>query len=149
MFNENIKITRELNEILIERIRKYQSQDITQLLNSPNDGDKNNSYLGGLINFVGENSNNTFDDEINNDLDKITINEIFIEPQLDNEYHNESTDEFDEQENYNQQIKISNNKIKIETDSLIKGIENKEKEETSFINPFIIKRNIYKAPTRQ
>ena len=140
MIKENEKITKEVNELLIDRIRKYQSQNISQLINSPNDEDTNNSYLGGLINFVGEETNN-LDDEINNDLDKITINEIFIEPQLDNEYHNESTDEFDEQENYNQQIKISNNKIKIETDSLIKGIENKEKEETSFINPFIIKRN--------
>ena len=46
------KISRELNDILIERIRKYQSQDVTQLLNNPIDEDSNNSYLGGLIKFL-------------------------------------------------------------------------------------------------
>ena len=97
MINENEKITRELNEILIDRIRKYQLQDITQLLNSPNNEDTNNSYLGGLINFVGEDTNN-IDDEINNDLDKISIKEIYIEPQPDNEYINELNEE-DEDEN--------------------------------------------------
>ena len=75
MIKQNEKISRELNEILIERIRKYQAQDISQLLNSPNDEDTNNSYLGGLINFVGDATHN-LDDEINNDLDKITIDEI-------------------------------------------------------------------------
>ena len=57
MKKEQKKISRKLNNILIDRIRKYQSQDITQLLNSPNDEDSQNSYLGGLINFVGEESN--------------------------------------------------------------------------------------------
>ena len=92
MIKDDEKITREVNEILIDRIRKYQTQDITQLINSPNDEDTNNSYLGGLINFVGDNTEN-LDDEINNDLDKITIDEIFIEPQPDNEYISEITEE--------------------------------------------------------
>ena len=94
--NENEKITREVNEVLIDRIRKYPSQDISQLINSPNDEDTTNSYLGGLINFVGEDSNN-LDAEINNDLDKITINEIFIEPQTDNEYNNDLNEEEEEE----------------------------------------------------
>ena len=58
MIKDDEKITREVNEILIDRIRKYQTQDITQLINSPNDEDTNNSYLGGLINFVGDNTEN-------------------------------------------------------------------------------------------
>ena len=60
----NKKISRKLNNILIDRISKYQSQDIIQLINSPNDEDSNNSYLGSLINFIGEESNN-LENEIN------------------------------------------------------------------------------------
>ena len=96
MIKQNEKISRELNEILIERIRKYQTQDISQLLNSPNDGDTNNSYLGGLINFVGDDTNN-LDDEINNDLDKIKIDEIYIESLPDSEYNNDIIEEEEEE----------------------------------------------------
>ena len=99
MIKESKKISRELNNILIARIRKYQSQDVTQLLNSPIDEDSNNSYLGGLINFIGEDSNN-LDDEINNFLDKISIDEIYIESLPDNEYKK------DEEENNDKGIKI-------------------------------------------
>ena len=99
MIKESKKISRELNNILIDRIRKYQSQDVTQLLNSPIDEDSNNSYLGGLINFVGEDTNN-LDDEINNFLDKISIDEIYIESLPDNEYKKE------QEENNNKGIKI-------------------------------------------
>ena len=138
MINENEKITREVNEVLIDRIRKYQSQDITQLLNSPNDEDTSNSYLGGLINFVGDDTYN-LDDEINNDLDKISINDIFIEPQPDNEYNNELTEE-EEEENEERKNKENKNKIKIDN---IKNDTNNGiiGEESSFINPFIIKKN--------
>ena len=82
------KISRKLNNILIDRIRKYQSQDVSQVLNSPNDEDSNNSYLGGLINFVGDDSQN-LDDEINSLIDRISIDEIHIESLPDNEYINE------------------------------------------------------------
>ena len=88
MKKEQKKISRKLNNILIDRIRKYQSQDITQLINSPNDEDSNNSYLGGLINFVGEESNN-LEDEINYFLDRIPIDDIHIESLPDNEYISE------------------------------------------------------------
>ena len=145
MIKDDEKITREVNEILIDRIRKYQTQDITQLINSPNDEDTNNSYLGGLINFVGDNTEN-LDDEINNDLDKITIDEIFIEPQPDNEYISEITEE-EEEEIGEQQIKKDKqeNTIKIEKkfNKIIeeKNSENSLKKENSFINPFIMKSN--------
>ena len=140
--NENEKITREVNEVLIDRIRKYPSQDISQLINSPNDEDTTNSYLGGLINFVGEDSNN-LDAEINNDLDKITINEIFIEPQTDNEYNNDLTEE-EEEENEDSKFKNVNenrtkkihNRIAIETNN-----DKQSNQENSFINPFLIKKN--------
>ena len=107
------KISRKLNNILIDRIRKYQSQDVTQLLNNPTEEDSNNSYLGGLINFVGEDTNN-LEDEINNFLDKITIDEIHIESLPDNEYNNDNNEE--EEENEKDGIKI------------IKEIPNKEIE---------------------
>ena len=137
------KITREVNEVLIDRIRKYPSQDISQLINSPNDEDTTNSYLGGLINFVGDDTNN-LDDEINNDLDKITIDEIFIESQPDNEYNNELTEEEEEEEEAQEsknvkkenKAKKNSNKIVIEANN-----DNNSKEENSFINPFLIKKN--------
>ena len=105
MIKESKKISRELNNILIDRIRKYQSQDVTQLLNSPIDEDSNNSYLGGLINFVGDDSNN-LDEEINNFLDKVSIDEIYIESLPDNEYKK------DQEENNNKGIKILNEENK-------------------------------------
>ena len=105
MIKESKKISRELNNILIDRIRKYQSQDVTQLLNSPIDDDSNNSYLGGLINFVGDDSNN-LDEEINNFLDKVSIDEIYIESLPDNEYKK------DQEKNNNKGIKILNEENK-------------------------------------
>ena len=116
------KISRKLNNILIDRIRKYQSQDVTQLLNSPNDEDSNNSYLGGLINFVGEDSQN-LDDEINKLIDKISTEEIHIEPLPDDEYTNE-----EENVNTNEGIKILK-EINIE-----KKEENNKKNNTKNIN---------------
>ena len=94
---EKEKIPRRLNEILIERIRKYQSQDFSQLINSPNDEDTNSYFLGGLINFdVEKNDNSEF--EINNDLDKMTVNDIYIEPYQYNDYE-ELNEEEEEEEN--------------------------------------------------
>ena len=75
MTKEPEKISRKLNNILIDRIRKYQSQDISQLLNSPMDEDSNNSYLGGLINFVGDDTNN-LDDEITIPANSFMIVEV-------------------------------------------------------------------------
>ena len=144
MIKENEKISREVNEVLIDRIRKYQSQDITQLINSPNDEDTSNSYLGGLINFVGEDIYN-LDDEINNDLDKITINEIFIEPQPDDEYTNDLTEEEEEETEDKTSKRKKEKKIKIDNiDNNNKKIDttnNIIEEGNSFINPFIIKKN--------
>ena len=94
---EKEKIPRRLNEILIERIRKYQSQDFSQLINSPNDEDTNSYFLGGLINFDAEKNDNS-DYEANNDLDKMTVNDIYIEPFQYNDYE-ELNEEDEEEEN--------------------------------------------------
>ena len=119
------KISRELNDILIERIRKYQSQDVTQLLNNPIDEDSNNSYLGGLINFVGDDSNN-LDEEINNFLDKISIDEIHIESLPDNEYNEDEEENnnninsikiIEQEENNNNIINNNNNDINNDTNN--------------------------------
>ena len=107
------KISHRLNEILIERIRKCQTQNISQLINSPNDEDTNNSFLGGLLYFDGE-QNNISAYEINNDLDKITVNDIYIESFQYDDY-NELSDEEEEEENENIPKKNKNkniNKIK-------------------------------------
>ena len=111
MTKEPEKISRKLNNILIDRIRKYQSQDISQLLNSPMDEDSNNSYLGGLINFVGDDTNN-LDDEINNFFDKINYDEIYIESLPDDEYNNDMNEE-EEEENENDISRDSTKGIKI------------------------------------
>ena len=103
---EKEKIPRRLNEILIERIRKYQTQDTSQLINSPNDEDTNNSYLGGLINFDGEKEDPS-EYEMNNELDKITVNDIYVEPYQYNDYDelNEEEEEENEGEKENENIK--------------------------------------------
>ena len=94
---EKEKIPRRLNEILIERIRKYQIQDTSQLINSPNDEDTNNSYLGGLINFDGEKEDPS-EYEMNNELDKITVNDIYVEPYQYNDYDEQNEEEEEENE---------------------------------------------------
>ena len=84
------KIPLKLNKILIERIRKYGIQDTSQLVNGPNDEDTNSYYLGGLINFDGGNNYNNVDTEINSVIDKMTENDIYIEPyEYNNEYNND------------------------------------------------------------
>ena len=123
------KISRKLNNILIDRIRKYQSQDVTQLLNSPKDEDSDNSYLGGLINFVGDDSQN-LDDEINYFLDRIPIDDIHIESIPDNEYINDNIIEEKKQKDGIEILKETNEKKED------KNIENKENNsnETNDLN---------------
>ena len=102
------KISRQLNEILIERIRKIQTQNTSQLINSPNDGDTNNSFLGGLLFFDGD-KNNILNYERSIDLDKITVNKIYIEPLKYNEY-DELEEEEEEEESEGEAKKTNNNK---------------------------------------
>ena len=109
---EKEKIPRKLNEILIERIRKYQTQDTSQLINSPNDEDTNNSYLGGLINFDGE-KEDTLEFEINNELDKVTVNDIYIEPFQYNDYDDQNEEEEEEENEGGFNINHNKNEKKI------------------------------------
>ena len=102
---EKKKIPHRLNEILIERIKKYQIQDFSQLINSPNDEDTNNSILGGLINFdVEKNDISDYEENNDNDLDKITVNDIYIEPYQYNDY-----EELNEEEEEEENLKNNNN----------------------------------------
>ena len=103
------KISRQLNEILIERIRKIQTQNTSQLINSPNDGDTNNSFLGGLLFFDGD-QNNILNYERSIDLDKITVNKIYIEPLKYNEYDELEEEEEEEEESEGEAKKTKNNK---------------------------------------
>ena len=100
------KIPLKLNKILIERIRKYGIQDTSQLVNGPNDEDTNNYYLGGLINFDGGNNYNNVDTEINSVIDKMTENDIYIEPyEYNNEYNNDlDLEEEESEENEKEEI---------------------------------------------
>ena len=106
---EKEKIPRRLNEILIERIRKYQTQDTSQLINSPNDEDTNNSYLGGLINFDGEKEDPS-EYEMNNELEKITVNDIYVEPYQYNDYDELNEEEEEENEGEKEHENIKNKK---------------------------------------
>ena len=132
--SENEKIPRKLNDILIERIRKYGMQDISQLVNGPNDEDTNTSYLGGLINFDGgtddDSSNNQFD---YNDFDKITENDIYMKPYEYNDYDElEEEEEEDEEIEENDKQKLNYNiinKNKKEKSNEIDNIKKEEKKE--------------------
>ena len=102
--SESEKIPRKLNEILIERIRKYDIQDTSQLVNGPNDEDTNFSYLGGLINFDGGNDSSSLNNQINNnDIDKMTENDIYLEEYKYNDY-NELEDDEEEEIEENEKI---------------------------------------------
>ena len=103
------KISIKLNEILIERIKKYKIQDTSQLINCPNDGDTNIFFLGGLINFDMEKIKN-WEYEINNDLDKISVKDIYIRPFRFNNYENDEEEEEEENEGISNNNK--NNNIK-------------------------------------
>ena len=108
---EKEKISRKLNEVLIERIRKCQTQNTSQLINSPNDEDTNKSFLGGLLFFDGD-KNQILDYEKNIDLDNIAINKIYIAPFKYNEYE-DMNDEEEEEGKEGETGKIKNNtKIK-------------------------------------
>ena len=118
---ETEKIPRKLNEILIERIRKYEIQDTSQLVNGPNDGDTNNWYLGGLINFDG-NNNNQSEYEISNDIDNMTENDIYVEPYQYNDFNELDEEEEENEENEKEQKEQKNN-------DLDKKIKNEKKLE--------------------
>ena len=125
---EGDKIPRKLNQILIERIRKYEIQDTSQLVNGPNDEDTNTSYLGGLINFDGGNNDNLLNNQFdNNVIDTMTENDIYVEPYEYNDY-NEFEEEDDEEFEENEEEKGDNPSISIKTSKNTEKIEIKKEE---------------------
>ena len=125
---EGDKIPRKLNQILIERIRKYEIQDTSQLVNGPNDEDTNTSYLGGLINFDGGNNDNLLNNQFdNNVIDSMTENDIYVEPYEYNDY-NEFEEEDDEEFEENEEEKGDNPSISIKTSKNTEKIEIKKEE---------------------
>ena len=127
--SENEKIPKKLNDILIERIRKYEIQDTSQLVNGPNDGDTNTFYLGGLINFDGENDNNSSNNQFDNtDFDKITENDIYMQPYEYNDYNELEEEEEDEEIEENDKEKGNNSNIKNKNDKNVEKDKNIEKE---------------------
>ena len=131
--SEDDKISLKLNKILIERIRKYEIQDTSQLVNGPNDEDTNSYYLGGLINFDGGNNDTSSNYEIGNDIDidKMTENDIYLEPYQYNDYNELDEDLEEMEENEKEKENISNN-----TSNKIKQEKNSEKNniKTDIIN---------------
>ena len=113
--NEKEKIPRRLNEILIERIRKFQIQDFSQLINSPNDEETNSFFLDGLINFDIEKSEEP-EYELNNDLENFKVNDIYVESFQYNDYgelnEEEEEDENDKKEYTNNESNKNINKSK-------------------------------------
>ena len=127
--SESDKIPRKINDILIERIRKYEIQDTSQLVNGPNDGDTNYSYLGGLINFDGGNDDILSNKEISNDdIDKITENDIYIDEYQYNDY-DELEDEEEEDVEETDKDLINNPDTKKEKNSETIEIKNNRKNE--------------------
>ena len=125
---EGDKIPRKLNQILIERIRKYEIQDTSQLVNGPNDEDTNTSYLGGLINFDGGNNDNLLNNQFDtNVIDTMTENDIYVEPYEYNDY-NEFEEEDDEEFEENEEEKGDNPSISIKTSKNTEKIEIKKEE---------------------
>ena len=99
---QNQKIPKELNDALIERIRKYNFQNISQLLNVP---EKESTY-SSYIQFEGF-PNLLYDDksyleyEINKDFDKMKENDIFLkklQEDADGDYIIEEEVEVEEEE---------------------------------------------------
>ena len=130
--SEGEKIPRKLNEILIERIRKYDIQDTSQLVNGPNDEDTNFSYLGGLINFDGGNDSSSLNNQINNnDIDKMTENDIYLEEYKYNDY-NELED--DEEEEIEENEKIINDSPIINKEKISEKIVKKNEVKNEEIN---------------
>ena len=130
--SEGEKIPRKLNEILIERIRKYDIQDTSQLVNGPNDEDTNFSYLGGLINFDGGNDSSSLNNQINNnDIDKMTENDIYLEEYKYNDY-NELED--DEEEEIEENEKIVNDSHIINKEKISEKIVKKNEVKNEEIN---------------
>ena len=108
------KMTRELNELLIERIKNYNIQETNQLINGPDVDDLNISFLGGLINFDG-NTFETSDIDLKNHLEKMTINDIYIEPYKYKEY--------DDEEEIKEQSEINQKKTKFDFNNNINGTD--------------------------
>ena len=139
------KIPLKLNKILIERIRKYGIQDTSQLVNGPNDEDTNSYYLGGLINFDGGNNYNNVDTEINSVIDKMTENDIYIEPyEYNNEYNNDLDLEEEEIEENEKEEIIKKSEEKKDTEKkeekheIKKEIKKEENKDTNAQNIRII-----------
>ena len=139
------KIPLKLNKILIERIRKYGIQDTSQLVNGPNDEDTNSYYLGGLINFDGGNNYNNVDTEINSVIDKMTENDIYIEPyEYNNEYNNDLDLEEEESEENEKEEIIKKSEEKKDTEKkeekheIKKEIKKEENKDTNAQNIRII-----------
>ena len=130
--SEGEKIPRKLNEILIERIRKYDIQDTSQLVNGPNDEDTNFSYLGGLINFDGGNDSSSLNNQINNNvIDKMTENDIYLEEYKYNDY-NELED--DEEEEIEENEKIINDSPIINKEKISEKIVKKNEVKNDELN---------------
>ena len=88
-----------INRILIQRLRKYNFQNFSQLLNSPEPEPSYFSYFESIANFLYD---TVYDDqanlesEINKDLDKFSIDCITIEDSSKNIKYKKKTDEKDQ-----------------------------------------------------
>ena len=85
-----------INRILIQRLRKYNFQNFSQLLNSPEPEPSYFSYFESIANFLYD---TVYDDqanlesEINKDLDKFSVDCITIEDSSQNIKHKKKSDE--------------------------------------------------------
>ena len=136
--NQNQKIPKELNDALIERIRKYNFQNISQLLNIP---EKESTY-SSYIQFEGF-PNLLYDDksyleyEINKDFDKMKKDDIYLKQlteDVDGDYIIEEEVEVEEEED---EIENSDKKNKNDDNKNIKEKNNDNKKNKDINNNLI------------
>ena len=84
-----------INRILIQRLRKYNFQNFSQLLNSPEPEPSYFSYFESIANFLYDtvyDDQSTLESEINKDLDKFSVDSITIEDSSNNIIYKKKND---------------------------------------------------------
>ena len=97
-----------INRILIQRLRKYNFQNFSQLLNSPEPEPSYFSYFESIANFLYDtvyDDQSTLESEINKDLDKFSVDSITIEDSSNNIIYKKKNDGKPEQKIENKNSK--------------------------------------------
>ena len=101
---------KNINKILIQRLRKYNFQNFSQLLNTPEPEPSYFSYFESIANLIYDsvyNDESNLESEINKDLDKFSEDNITIEDSSKNiDYNTINTDLTSQKKNSNSNLKL-------------------------------------------